>query len=76
MPYFAAYYKNRNGALIDLDGNNVGSCQPFYEDPFRCQYYIGWVAGMRKLRCTLNVSSEDINKNLPPIKRSMRHIGK
>jgi hypothetical protein len=76
MPRFAAYYKNRGGALVDLDGNNVGSCEPLYEDPFVCRYYIGSVVGMRKLRCTLDVSNEDINNNLPTKKRSMRHVRK
>jgi hypothetical protein len=74
VPRFIAWYKDRDGALVDLDGNNVGSCEPLFEERFNCGLTIGQIDGMRKLRCTVDVSSEDINNNQPSKKRSMRHV--
>ena len=33
---FVAYYANRNGALVDTDGKQVGTCNVDTSDTFDC----------------------------------------
>lgn len=60
-----AYYRDRDGELVDLDGNVVGLCYPFPGPKLDCGTSVGRIEGVRKLRCETDYTAEDINDNRP-----------
>jgi hypothetical protein len=57
-----AYWKNRNGALVGLDGTQIRGCtaSPAGED-LLCSLNVSRVEGKHKLSCTTNKTAAKIN---------------
>ncbi|OAG12332.1 uncharacterized protein CC84DRAFT_112811 [Paraphaeosphaeria sporulosa] len=66
------YYKDRDGALVDLSDNQVGRCYPFPGPNLNCGLTVGRVDGYRKIRCEIDVTADDINGGRPSKRRAAR----
>lgn len=60
-----AYYKDRDGGLYDVAGNQVGKCYPWPAPYFECGTGVGRVEGYRKLKCEIGVTADEINRERP-----------
>lgn len=61
-----ALYANRDWALVDLDGNQVGSCETVADgSEFFCGAGLGRAEGQLKVHCTTDSTADDINGNKP-----------
>ncbi|GAB1731131.1 hypothetical protein NU195Hw_g3571t1 [Hortaea werneckii] len=57
------YYKDRGGALVGLNGEDLGHCTPDEGAQFFCSKGIERVEGTRKLNCKSSIWARDLNKN-------------
>ncbi|RMY80540.1 hypothetical protein D0862_12694 [Hortaea werneckii] len=55
-----AYYKDRGGALVGLNGENLGHCTPDGGAQFFCSKGISRVEGTRKLNCKSPIWARDL----------------
>ena len=65
-----AYYKDRNGKFVDVNGVVHGTCVQDLSDDFNCVFYAGLpatVQGASQLRCTFTSSPPPP----PPVKPSV-----
>ncbi|PPJ55120.1 hypothetical protein CBER1_01490 [Cercospora berteroae] len=57
-------YKDRDYALVDLDGNQVGTCEPFPGDDYLCAQAVALgnpnYTGDRKIKCRTDFTAQDI----------------
>ncbi|KAI6907045.1 hypothetical protein KC318_g4944 [Hortaea werneckii] len=55
------YYKDRGGALVGLNGENLGHCTPDGGAQFFCSKGISRVEGTRKLNCKSSIWARDLD---------------
>ncbi|KAI6864493.1 hypothetical protein KC343_g1301 [Hortaea werneckii] len=58
--YHFTYYKDRGGALVGLNGEDLGHCTPDEGAQFFCSKGISRVEGTRKLNCKSSISASDL----------------
>jgi len=58
--YHFTYYKDRGGALVGLNGEDLGHCTPANAN-FYCSKGIFRVEGTRTLNCKSSISASDLN---------------
>ncbi|KAI6788338.1 hypothetical protein KC363_g9237 [Hortaea werneckii] len=58
--YHFTYYKDRGGALVGLNGEDLGHCTPDAGATFQCGKGISRVEGTRKLNCKSSISASDL----------------
>ncbi|PVH94458.1 hypothetical protein DM02DRAFT_676188 [Periconia macrospinosa] len=56
------YYADRGGAMIDLNGKNLGTCRPVPNEHFYCGGSIGRTEGTKMLDCTSALVANDFRK--------------
>lgn len=59
---FPAYYLDRNGAIVDIDGKQLGKCKAAPEEKFYCGINVGRAEGTRKLDCTSSLGAGDFKR--------------
>lgn len=57
-----AFYRNRGGAIVNLDGKKIGTCKPAPEQDFHCGITAGRAEGTRKLDCTFSLTEKDFKQ--------------
>ncbi|KAI7276328.1 hypothetical protein KC345_g6808 [Hortaea werneckii] len=58
--YHFTYYKDRGGALVGLDGEDLGHCTPDEGAQFFCSKGVARVEGTRKLNCKSSIWARDL----------------
>jgi hypothetical protein len=60
--FSSAYYANRGGAIVDLQGNTIGSCTPAPLQNFDCKIRVRHDYGQRKLDCKSAFTAADFKQ--------------
>jgi hypothetical protein len=60
--FSAAYYANRGGAMVDLQGKVIGTCTPAPLQEFHCMIKVRSADGERKLDCKSDLTPADFTE--------------